>query len=142
MTGLTNEQIEHAVEWWARDMRSRVSLVATDSYERDPESAVRVALAESWLDRMRPEVTETQIEAFKQALRERLQELSKNHKRWSLQVDYGPDRILYSALDAAGIHGPVFSLKTSMYLTEDGEVIIARGQVNRSREVIYSPEQV
>lgn len=118
---LTPQQIDVAVEWWAKDLVGATFKMADpDSGEFGNEAVVagglgltvRAALAAT---RYTPE----QIEQFRAALRGSLENPPEFFDL--LRVDYHPSEVLQSALEAAGITARyVLSTKTTMWFADGG----------------------
>lgn len=126
MFNLTNEQIEKAVEWWANAILSPVFDGLSKEERQDPKNE-GYQMAEMLATVAHKEPTSEQLETFKVALRNNLEDDEYN-QRWGLHVDYGPCGELGNAAETAGIPiGSLFPWKTSMYFFEDGRVGVSAG---------------
>lgn len=133
---LTTEQIETAVEWWAKDLQGPTfDQLSAAERKQDPKARNREGLAAMLIALGRREVTENQIEAFRGCLREILESPSGvdvgggrfiHPRNCGLNVDYGPEMGLRQALQQANISNATLSIKTYMQF-RDGGVQVSHG---------------
>ena len=120
---MERETAEKAATWWAARVK-RPQFSALSQGERRAGNDRAMEWAELMAHLLVEEVSDQQIQTFKQALAESL--LPKTG--WfSIGVDYGPDEILSDAAQKAGISGHNFPWKTHMTIEADGEINAACG---------------
>ena len=127
MFELTNEQIEKAIEWWANAIVRPVFDGLSNKERQDPRNE-GYQMAEMLATVTHKEPTSEQLEAFKVALRNNLEDDDYIPQR-GLHVDYGPDLTLGSAAKDAGINVSTtrFPWKTNMWFYGDGRVGVSAG---------------
>lgn len=130
---LSERQIEAAVEWWAGKLR-KPSFSALTPEERSRPANRHLAAAEVVAAKGGPQITEEQVERFRDALRDRL---TGWDPLYDVSTDYHPDRTLAAALAAAGIPDDMMTLpwKTRMWF-RDGGVQAAEGYGARAEELL------
>ncbi len=138
--GLTDRQIEVAVEWWARVLENPKFQTLSPEERRDPASR-GAAAAEMIATAFHESPLSEQLEKFKEELAKGLRNASKHERRW-LSVDYGPCGLLGDAAERAGMVVGIqtFPWKTCMRL-DDGRVSVSYGY-RAEEETLYSPEEV
>jgi len=132
---LTSEQIAAAVVWWSK------AIIKPEFHTLERGAAVRegeraAAFSEILATVAAKPKTEEQVTAFAKALSRLLAERNPR----MLDVDYGPDPILFEAATEAGIPSPgilAFPWKTSMWL-DDGKVVVRAGYGAQS-VLVYAP---
>lgn len=128
-------EINAAVEWWKKALAGFVW--------QDNGDPVHMAIA-TWVRERQPKPTAEQIEEFGSALAAILAEIFRKDGSWEkakkdphwgsatdgrcLSVDYGPDRVLSAAAQAANIHHgtTLFPVKTVMHVNP-GRVTVREG---------------
>ena len=108
MEKLSEKQIKTAVDWWAGAIQNPKFDNGDDS-RSGGMSMILATLA-------RTDVSQNQLESFKRALTEAIQENTPRH----ISVDYGPDMLLGAAMEKAGIPSNMAPWKTTMWLISDG----------------------
>lgn len=121
---LTAEQIDKAVNWWAKQLGSPTFKTLSNEERSDPSTAP-AAIAEGMAMMLAKDITYEQGEVFKTALRESL--TGRDVMRWELSVDYSPTNTLGDAAQKAGIPLTNFPWKTNMSFGDDGSVKVALG---------------
>lgn len=122
---LSDEQVECAVKWW-EDLLKQPMFDALSEQERQSDPGQHMAMAELLATMAAEGRTATQIARFGAALRAELKESAV----YSIGVDYHPDRILWNALQAAGIDDDLTALpwKTTMWFRDGGvQVLLGYG---------------
>jgi len=116
---LTPEQIEKAVEWWAKDVQNpTLQKVQPDDEKEDQivDRALHVMNIKTLAD--------SKIEIFRNCLR---QLLSKQKVPFEIRVDYHPEEHLMEAAYVADIPHSNFSIQTLMLFHHDGAVTVSHG---------------
>jgi hypothetical protein len=135
-----------AADWWADQIGNPSRGTGTGDGMLDA--------SQEWGRSHMPNPTQSQVETFRAALRELIDERIVGHDSWTEAVekgeprwgasfrvfgtDYGPDPILADALARAGIHAGALSplpVKTRMWVNP-GRVVVAHGY-GAAREVVY-----
>jgi hypothetical protein len=128
-----------AAQWWAKQIGVPVHKVVGDD-PADPDRAVGdfIFVAMQIVAARHP-VSESQGERFAAALEERIDGMLAGGGTWiSIGVDYGPDRQLAEAADAAGVDCSRFPFKTHMAITPN-YVTASLGYGAQARLIWQSP---
>ena len=107
----TDEQIKVAVDWWA----DKLYHCKFDNGDPSETGAMTMMMAVMG----KPEVTEYQVQAFRDALTRGLKAIDKDSV--TLGVDYHPDKILADSCACADINGiTALPWKTRMWMDASG----------------------
>jgi hypothetical protein len=123
---LTTIQIDKAVAWWSDALRA-------GEYDNGDASGAIVA---AWRDATESTPTDEQIEAFKTALRETLEQADIPSGQTVVHVDYDPSPLLEQAVNASGLNPIWLPVKTRMWFDEDGESVSVRSGYGRPLQAL------
>lgn len=131
----TNEQIEKAVTWWADQVAKPTFSALSDEERAQPENRA-MQFAEFLAGMSVEPVTQGKREKFIKALRSEIK-LNEKTTHWGiiLSVDYGPCMMLRDAAKSAGISEDNFPWKTTMWIMEDGRVLVRLGYDGKEQEL-------
>ena len=130
---------EAAAEWWAEQIGAPVYRMVDDHSPAEDQLTQDIASSLAHVIADRHPVSDKAGEKFAAELAKRIGKMLKRVNWTSLAVDYGPDRDLAEAAEAAGIHLSRFPWKTHMYITPD-YVTASLGYRARDVLVWQSPE--
>lgn len=130
---ITQQQAKVAAQWWGERVKAPTFNALSDEERRDPVN--KGMLIAQMMAEMMPRTTTTeQVADFVARLEKAL--LQDEHL-YCVGVDYGPDRILNDAAEAAGINTRLeaFPWKTQM-LFRDGGVQVSLGYCGPIEELL------
>jgi len=134
---LTEDQASAAAKWW-RDRLERPTFDNLGKTRWHP-SERGAAMAEMMAMMLAKPQKQQRLDAFEAALKAKLLSFKEGDYFHYLGVDYGPDRILSEAADAAGITNDgltTFPWKTSMWFDlKAGTITAAIGYGGERRQV-------
>lgn len=109
--------IEKAIDWWSKEIPYPAH---TDHDDPNIQKAIDILETEP-ASKAKAAITSEKIHLFKEALRQRLQEVHED--MITISVDYEPHPILIAALEDVGLN-PWFTLptKTYMYISAFGYI--------------------
>lgn len=132
---ITNEQIEKAVIWWADQVTKPTFNALTDEERKQPGNR-GMEFAEALASISVKPISQTQRAIFISTLRSTLK-VNRLYNRWALilDVDYHPCEMLSNAAKFAGIPESNFPWKTTMWVMENGRVLVRLGYGGKEQEL-------
>lgn len=127
-----------AAQWWAEQCGAPVHILTPGGDHPDAEYG---AVASSMMDEItrRHPIREGQGDKLVAALSVAIDKRLTDNGAVTLSVDYGPDRVLADAADAAGVHTSRFPMKTVMW-ARPTHVTASLGYRGRDRLVWMAPD--